>query len=61
MPQQQPPYTTADGGNMNLVNQDECAILDRVIAGVQITTAPGGAEDNSCARGVFRHASISES
>lgn len=48
----QPEYVTADGGNRNLVNQDEQLILDRVNR-IPAVVAPGGAEDDSYTRGVF--------
>lgn len=36
-----------DGGNRNIVNQDECEILDRQIAGIAIRNTALGTEDDS--------------
>ena len=52
---------TTDGGNRNLVNGDEKAVLDRCMSSVPIVAAPGGMEDDSHCVGVFRRADVAGS
>jgi hypothetical protein len=50
----QPECITADGGNLNLVNQDEKLILEDCVADVAMVVAPGGADDFSYVNPMFR-------
>lgn len=50
-----------DGGNRQVVNQDECAILDKTISGVPTQTTPLGREDDSHVDPAFRSADVAGS
>jgi len=57
------PCPTGDGGNKNLVNQDEQLILDKTFAAITMGSAPDSmyVEDDSHVTGVYREADVAGS